>query len=125
MNVLPIVVHLGLAVLQAAALAFGLGLLPAVWVLWRGGLGRLALVWGGVAALLLGLFFAVPLLFAALKGSLGEVKPEVLWIAYGASGLFLLLLVPEPLRQAQLRVEEHGHGGRRRKRVRRVRSGLI
>ena len=125
MNVLPIVVHLGLAVLQAAALAFALGLLPAVWVLWRGGLTRLALVWGGVSVLLLGLFLAVPLLFAALAASLGEVKPEVLWIAYGASGLFLLLLVPEPMRQAQQRVEEQGRGSRRRKRVRRVRSGLV
>lgn len=114
-------IYLGLAVLRVVALVFGLGMLPGVWVLWRGGVRDRAVYWLLGSVVLLGLFFGFPSLLEALRPSLGKAKEEGLWIAYVASGFFLVLLLPEPLRRAR-RMVERGAGGSRRRRVRR-RSG--
>lgn len=122
MGPLSAVIYLGLAVLRVVALVFGLGMLPGVWVLWRGRLRDRAVFWLLGSVVLLGVFFGVPALMEALQPSLGKAKEEEgLWIAYLASGFFLVLLLPEPLRRAR-RMVERGTGGAGRRRVRR-RSG--
>lgn len=121
MGPLSAVIYLGLAVLRVVALVFGLGMLPGVWVLWRGRLRDRAVFWLLGSVVLLGVFFGVPALMEALQPSLGKAKEEGLWIAYLASGFFLVLLLPEPLRRAR-RMVERGTGGAGRRRVRR-RSG--
>ena len=110
-------IYLGLAVLRVVALVFGLGMLPGVWVLWRGGLRDRAVYWLLGSVVLLGVFYGIPGLLAALEPSLGKAKQEGLWIAYLASGFFLVLLFPEPLRRAR-RMVERGEGRRRVKRRR-------
>jgi hypothetical protein len=122
MGPLSAVIYLGLAVLRVVVLVFGLGMLPGVWVLWRGGLRDRAVYWLLGSVVLLGAFLGVPALWEALRPSLGKAKEEGLWIAYLASGFFLVLLLPEPLRRARRMVERGAGGAGRRRRVRR-RSG--
>jgi hypothetical protein len=121
MGPLSAVIYLGLAVLRVVVLVFGLGMIPGVWVLWRGGVRDRAVYWLLGSVVLFGVFFGFPSLLEALRPSLGKAKEEGLWIAYVASGFFLVLLLPEPLRRAR-RMVERGEGRSRRGRVRR-RSG--
>jgi hypothetical protein len=120
MGPLSTVIYLALAVVRVVALVFGLGMLPGVWVLWQGGLRDRAVYWLLGAGVLLGIFYGMPHLMELLRDSLGKAKDEGLWIAYLASGFFLVLLLPEPLRRARLMAGRRaGEGGRRRVKRRR------
>ena len=73
-----------------------------------------------VAFALIAFFFLMPTLVDFLRPKLGQAKPEGLWIAYVATGFFLLLLLPEPLRRARFLAsrKENSHGERRKRRKR-------
>jgi len=112
--------YLLLAALRVAAMVFGFGMLPGIWVLWRARLKSRALQWAASSAALIAFFFLMPTLVDFLRPKLGQAKPEGLWIAYVATGFFLLLLLPEPLRRARFLAsrKENSHGERRKRRKR-------
>jgi len=112
--------YLLLAALRVAAMIFGLGMLPGIWVLWRARLKSRALAWAAWSALLIAYFFLMPTLVRFLEPKIGDAKPEGLWTAYIATGFFLVLLLPEPLRRARFLAsrKENSHGERRKRRKR-------
>jgi hypothetical protein len=112
--------YLLLAALRVAAMIFGLGMLPGIWVLWRARLKSRALEWAAWSALLIAYFFLMPTLVRFLEPKIGDAKPEGLWTAYIATGFFLVLLLPEPLRRARFLAsrKENSHGERRKRRKR-------
>lgn len=120
MGLFATALYLILAALRVAAIVFSLGMLPGIWVLWRARLRSRALQWAAWSAAFLAFFFIMPTLVDFLGPKIGDAKPEGLWIAYVATGFFLVLLLPEPLRRARFLAsrKDHGHGERRKRRKR-------
>ena len=123
MGLFAAAIYLLLAALRVAAMIFGFGMLPGIWVLWRARLKSRALEWAAWSALLIAYFFIMPTLVRFLEPKIGDAKPEGLWTAYVATGFFLVLLLPEPLRRARFLASRSDKGhGERRKRRKRVRT---
>jgi hypothetical protein len=120
MGLFATALYLLLAALRVAAMIFGLGMLPGIWVLWRARLKSRALQWAFWSAAFIAYFFLMPPLVDFLGPKIGDAKPEGLWTAYVATGFFLVLLLPEPLRRARFLASrnENSHGERRKRRKR-------
>jgi hypothetical protein len=94
-----------IALSQILTAALGIGLLPALWILIRGGRWGTVLVWGiTAAACLTAAIYALPLALqtwkeAAIAGNGWRVSG--LFVGYGITALFAPMIIPEPLRIAR------------------------
>jgi hypothetical protein len=119
-----------IAVAHVLTAALAIGILPALWILFRGRRWGLVIKWGFVAAVCLtAAVYALPLASrewkkAAEKGN-GYRFTGVL-VGYAITALFAPMIIPEPLRIAKRRLRnkdrERGEDKKSRRRRRKRRS---
>src|SRR6478736_1291945 len=114
-----------IAVFQVLTAALALGILPALWVLFRERRWGRFLKWSLLAALCLtALFYGLPLANEAWKNytSKGSYRYSAMWIGFAITGLFAPMIIPEPLRIARRRARKDRPEEKLRRRRRKRRS---
>jgi hypothetical protein len=114
-----------IAVFQVLTAALAIGMLPALWILFRERRWITFLKWGLITA------FCVTALVYALPLALREWKDYVhasgfryssMWMGYAITALFAPMLIPEPFRIARRRVRKDRPEEKVRRRRRKRRS---